>query len=368
MTNAPMDSPQDVELLEGLLTRYSPSNQEGEAAAYLVGQMIQLGFQAGLDSTGSVIGTLGGGPHEIILLGHIDTVPGFIPVQKKEGRMFGRGAVDAKGPLACFTAAAARVGPQPGWRLTVIGAVGEEADSRGARALINHPAPDMLIIGEPSGWNHITLGYKGSAWFHYTVRRTLAHTASRSESASEAAFAFWNSVVNWGPHHNSGQERVFFQLTPTLRGMNSSSDGFNETAGLRIGFRLPPGLEVDELENKLHELAENAEIERIDGIPAYRADKNTPLVRALLAAIREYEGNPSFTLKTGTSDMNIVAPVWNCPTAAYGPGDSSLDHTPEEHILISEYLKGIDVLTEALLTLTQPVPVAPSITPSTTLP
>jgi LysW-gamma-L-lysine carboxypeptidase len=46
--------------------------------------------------------------------------------------------------------------------------------------------------------------------------------------------------------------------------------------------------------------------------------------------------------------MNVVGPAWNCPILAYGPGDSSLDHTPDEHILIDEYLAGVRVLREAL--------------------
>ena len=40
-----------------------------------------------------------------MLLGHIDTVPGRVPVRREGGRLYGRGAVDAKGPLACFVAA-----------------------------------------------------------------------------------------------------------------------------------------------------------------------------------------------------------------------------------------------------------------------
>ena len=46
--------------------------------------------------------------------------------------------------------------------------------------------------------------------------------------------------------------------------------------------------------------------------------------------------------------MNIVGPVWNCPIFAYGPGDSALDHTPDEHIDLDEYLRAIRVLTQAL--------------------
>ena len=141
---------------------------------------------------------------------------------------------------------------------------------------------------------------------------------------------------------------MFDQLRPTLRAMHSDSDGFVETAALKLGLRLPPGLCVEEVTTKLVELANEAQIELIDGVVAYRAEKNTPLVRSFLAAIRSAGGEPRFTLKSGTSDMNLVAPIWGCPTLAYGPGDSSLDHTPDERIGISEYLRGIEVLAQAL--------------------
>ena len=49
--------------------------------------------------------------------------------------------------------------------------------------------------------------------------------------------------------------------------------------------------------------------------------------------------------------MNVVAPQWNCPLLAYGPGDSSLDHTPNEHIEIEEYGMAIEVLESVLRTI-----------------
>jgi LysW-gamma-L-lysine carboxypeptidase len=46
--------------------------------------------------------------------------------------------------------------------------------------------------------------------------------------------------------------------------------------------------------------------------------------------------------------MNVVLPVWQCEAVAYGPGDSRLDHTPEEHVPLDDYLKAIRVLTRVL--------------------
>ena len=161
---------------------------------------------------------------------------------------------------------------------------------------------------------------------------------------------FWNRVTAWSRERNAGGARVFEQVSPTLREMRSGSDGFTESAALKFGVRLPPGVSVEALDTALRALLDGAELTLLDGVAAWRGEKNTPLVRALLAAIRRAGGTPSFTLKAGTSDMNLVAPVWATPIVAYGPGDSALDHTPDEHILISEYQRAIEVLTAVLLT------------------
>jgi LysW-gamma-L-lysine carboxypeptidase len=343
----------DIGILEDLLKIYSPSGEERKAVEYLTREMGRRGFQATIDPAGNAVGSIGDGPREIVLLGHIDTVQGFIEVHTEGNRLYGRGAVDAKGPLACFTAAVARLGARPGWKVTVIGAVGEESNSPGAKAVIDRYQPEMVIIGEPSGWDHICLGYKGSAWFRYTVRKSRVHTAAKSESACETAVVFWNRVLAYCREQNTGQERAFYQLTPTLREIGSGSDGFYETAELKIGFRLPPGMDLDGLGKNLQDLLDlDGELEMLDAVMPYRAEKNTALVRALLGGIRAEAGQPAFSLKTGTADMNIVAPAWGCPAVAYGPGDSDLDHTPNEHIEIEEYRKSVAVLTHALETLT----------------
>jgi LysW-gamma-L-lysine carboxypeptidase len=82
----------------------------------------------------------------------------------------------------------------------------------------------------------------------------------------------------------------------------------------------------------------------------WRGDRNTVLVRSFLSAIREVspDAAPGFVVKTGTSDMNVVAPLWRCPIVAYGPGDSALDHTPHEHLSLDEYWRAIAVVETAL--------------------
>jgi LysW-gamma-L-lysine carboxypeptidase len=57
--------------------------------------------------------------------------------------------------------------------------------------------------------------------------------------------------------------------------------------------------------------------------------------------------------KTGTGDMNILGKAMNLPIVTYGPGDSHLDHTVDEHIEINEYLQAIQVYKETLLKLSE---------------
>ena len=101
---------------------------------------------------------------------------------KQDGDIIhGRGAVDAQRPVSVFYGGCGTHRLPNDWKVTVIGAVGEERASPGARYLVDHyDTPAMVIIGEPSGWDHVTLGYKGSAWFTYTLREPMTHTAART--------------------------------------------------------------------------------------------------------------------------------------------------------------------------------------------
>ena len=348
-----MDRPRHLpgyETLIGLVERYSPTGEESAAVEWLVSRMLDLGFaEAFIDGAGNAVGLMGTGPRQGILLGHIDTVRGEIPPRVDGEALFGRGAVDAKGPLAAFVDAVADVGPVDGWQWIVVGAVDEEGDSRGARFLIDRYRPTFVIVGEPSRWDRVTIGYKGSAWSRATIRRPMAHTASREASACEGAVEYWRAVQAHAAEFNHDRPRAFDQVTPSLRGWSSGDDGFHGWATLHLGTRLPPGLPPNEWHAHLRSLDPDVDIQP-DGFatPAYRGEKNSPLTRAFLAAIRQTGGDPSFVVKTGTADLNLVAPAWSCPAVAYGPGDSSLDHTPDEHILLPEYERSRSVLTSVL--------------------
>src|SRR3990172_553063 len=151
-------SEEELNLMLKMVEIQSQCDHEAALSSYMVDYMKGNGFQAYQDGVKNAIGILGSGERTIILLGHIDTVPGNIPVRIEQGRLFGRGSVDAKGPMACFIAAANRCRNEiarSDKKIIVVGAVEEEAaTSRGARETIRgFKSPEFCVIGEPSSWS-----------------------------------------------------------------------------------------------------------------------------------------------------------------------------------------------------------------------
>ena len=385
-----------VDLIRSLVSIPSLSHHEAEAAHWLVVQMGRLGYdRAFIDAAGNAVGEIGAidAQHTIVLLGHIDTVPGDIPVRLEvapEGEvLYGRGSVDAKGPLATLVAAGAALGSH--WardhdvRVVVVGAVEEEAaTSKGARFIASRfdgtreATPVACVIGEPSHWHRITLGYKGRLLLDLMARQPMAHTAGPDASVAMVVVDLWNWVAAHAATANAGRDKAFDQLTPSLRRFITATDAaMQDTVDAQIAWRLPLGVDADALVRDMlawtaahigatwsvpsGELADSGAIV-LDGTRTaielrfrgrempWKSDRQNALVRSFLSAIRAADATvqPGFVLKTGTSDMNVVGPVWRCPIVAYGPGDSALDHTPREHLSLEEYWRAIGVVRNML--------------------
>jgi len=347
-----------AQFLKELVEIPSVSGEEGRAVSRFAEHAEALGFEATVDEAGNAVCSRAGagrsGP-EIVLLGHIDTVAGEIPVRIEDGVLHGRGAVDAKGPLVTLLYAAARAEVPSDVALRVIAAVGEEApDSPGARHVAERMRPRACVIGEPSGWDGVTLGYKGRLLVRATAERAGAHSAGPESSASDVIFAWWSSVlelVESLEQKGAGDEstRVFDRVQASVHSIDSAHDGLRDRCRCHAGFRLPLGVSPWELERAVREITPDSIRAHFAGhTPAHATGRDDAVVGALSAAIREAGGRPRHKRKTGTADLNVVGPVWGCPIAAYGPGDSALDHTPEERIELAELGRAIGVLTGAL--------------------
>lgn len=416
-----MDRAAAIDLIRGLVAIPSISGQERPAVDWLVQQMHALGYaRAFVDDAGNAVGEIGArdAARLLVLLGHIDTVPGHIPVRIEAASahpprrsassvppvddevLYGRGSVDAKGPLATFVAAGARL--DSAWaraanlRVVVVGAVEEEAaTSKGARFIASRfdgarePVPEACVIGEPSRWYRITLGYKGRLILDLVARQPMAHTAGPDASVAMVVVDVWNWIAAHAAEVNKDRAKAFDRLTPSLRRfVTAAASEMDEVVDAQIAWRLPPGLDAGAMVSSLLSWAVShigsgtpapvADGEAYlapgafaggTGVPIilsgarttmefrfrgreepWRGDRQNALVRSFLSAIRSADPTvtPGFVFKTGTSDMNVVAPVWRCPIVAYGPGDSALDHTPHEHVSLDEYWRAVQVLEAAI--------------------
>ena len=341
-----------AQILFDLVSTPSVSGDEHAAAKVFVEHAVTLGFDAHVDEVNNAIahrGPADAGIH-IVLLGHIDTVPGDIPVRIEDGVLYGRGSVDAKGPLTAMLVAASQTLLPDGVRITVAGAAGEEASgSVGARFIVDQWSPDACLIGEPSGFVGVTLGYKGRLLVNTLATCENSHSAGQDSSACDLLHDWWAAVKELIDSFNTDHTRVFDQIQATIHGISSSCDGLHQSANMQAGFRLPLGVDPTGLAEQLQALAPaGITMEFEGGELAYATDRNDPVVRALSTSIRTHGHTPRPKLKTGTADFNVVGPVWKCPIAAYGPGDSALDHTPNEHLDLEELDQSVAILKTAL--------------------
>ncbi|WP_405983583.1 M20/M25/M40 family metallo-hydrolase [Streptomyces sp. NBC_00872] len=341
-------------LLRAALSIPSVSGQELALAGFLAEQMTGLGFDAHVDEVGNVHGVIGPstGP-TVMLLGHIDTVPGQVPVCQVGDLLYGRGSVDAKGSIVTMICAAAR---DRQVRVHVVGAVGEEvAGSRGAgHVMATVPRPAAVVIGEPSGWDGVCLGYKGRTGLGYEMRQPPLHTSSPEPTAVERAARFAHEVQGYLRGLSPEQDPVAFGVAA---GTLTRLHGDLARAEAFLTCRVPPGFDFAALESFARGLPHTRiwVDERVPGVTRPRAD---PVVSQLRAAIAAQGARPTLKRKAGTSDMNTLDP-WGVPMAAYGPGDAHLDHTTDEHISLSELYRAIDVLALALPRLSRQLAAAP---------
>src|SRR5207247_8615793 len=208
----------------------------------------------------------------------------------------GRGAVAPNGPPAAFVAAA----PQqvPDVRVTVVGAVEEESPtSAGARHRATGAAPDWCVIGEPSGWDSVTVGYKGSLQLRVSLSRDRRHGAAPGPSISEEALAIWDRLKAAAIARTTNA-RGFARLDCRLLGISGgASDGLRENAELQVGYRLPLGVDAADLEREavaLTRLESDTRVstERLSFEPQVRTPRTSRLARAVPRAIDGAGGEP----------------------------------------------------------------------------
>ncbi len=367
-------SEQAVRFLTNLLGIYSPSGKEEEIASFLAEEMVKLGYDVGKDNIGNVIGFIGKGEPTILLCGHMDTVSGHTPLRVEEGKIYARGAVDAKGPLAALILGAAYASKEPSFSGSVLVAsvVEEEATSRGIRHLLSKGIKaDYAIFGEPSGAENITIGYKGQIQLKVVIKLQTGHSSTpwlydnALEKANELWFQIKNAYIYSPPDKQENQDSPFNAITVCLTKLTGgrANSVIPYESEMYIDVRVPPQFTTSQVFEDIQKIFSkfkaanpkiNVKVSVEDTVEPFEVNKASPLVHALSSSVRKVLSKPAMLLrKTGTGDMNILGKAMNLPIVTYGPGDSHLDHTTDEHIDIKEYLDSIQVYKETILKLSE---------------
>ncbi|ELY84655.1 [LysW]-lysine hydrolase [Natrinema altunense] len=347
------------DLLIDLVATPSPSGEEGAAAERLVEFFDAYGREAWIDAVGNVRAPA---DDAVLLTSHVDTVPGEIPVRVDaadaadedaeianagDDLLWGRGSVDATGPLAAMAVAAVRTG------VSFVGVVQEETSSLGARHLVadREVEPDAVVNGEPSGATGITLGYRGFLNGTYVATSESGHTSRPEPNAIQHATNWWTGVE--AAFEQDEYAPVFERVTakPVAIDGGITDDGLSVEATLEAQLRVPPSMDVETIRETAEAALEIGTVSWDEPIPPVMESPRTEVARAFRAAIRAEDGEPRLLRKTGTSDMNLYADAWDCPMVTYGPGNSELDHAPDERLSLPEFDQSVAVLERVATTL-----------------
>lgn len=352
-----------IELLNRSLKEYTPSRAEGSLANLIKDKSIdELGFEkTNIDNVGNVIATKGSGRPVIMLCGHMDTVPGRIPVRMENGYLYGRGASDAKSSLIAMLLAASEFPKQRG-TIIFAGVVDEEGNATGIKELVRSKSTiDYAIFGEPSGISNITIAYKGRFAFRLTCDvGTSAHASAPwlAKNSIEEVYDFWQAIQLEIGRLDSGSDKsskVTCSLTEISGG--SSHNVTPQKCKITVDIRIPTTNTSRKIQELVASIVKEVSIKKNiratyrieDMTEPFEADHTSPLVRALsLSIIDVCRKRPILLRKTGTGDMNILGNAFRIPVVTYGPGDPHSSHTVDERISIAEYISSIEVYNTTL--------------------
>ena len=164
----------------------STTGREQAAGEWLASRLRAMGYtvteQAVKDGRHNVLATIAS--PVVVLSTHYDCVPPFFPSDVKDGRLYGRGACDAKGILAAQVAAAERLRAQGEQRVGLLFVVGEERGSDGAD-VANAAAVGsrFLINGEPTD-SKLALATRGNLRVRLRATGRACHSAAPENGIS----------------------------------------------------------------------------------------------------------------------------------------------------------------------------------------
>ncbi|MGB7540515.1 MAG: acetylornithine deacetylase [Burkholderiales bacterium] len=368
--------PQTVELIETLIGFDTVSRNSNLGLIEWVRDYLKrLGVASRLTydaarAKANLFATLGGARDGgLVLSGHTDVVPvdgqpwdtdPFKAVRRDE-RIYGRGACDMKGFIACTLAAAPAFLEAPLKRpIHLAFTYDEEVGCLGAPLLIRDLQaagiqPSGCIVGEPTGMQVMT-GHKGLRVYRCNVRGLEAHSSIAPSGVNAIEYAarlvvrireIALELRQSGPRDESFSVPFFTLSTGTIRG-GTASNIVPRDCEFRFDLRTLPGTSADEPLERLRRFAADTllpemrrvaadadiRIELEEDAPALDTAADHPVAR--LATRLSGNGRPGrvpFATDGGHFHRAGIA------TVVIGPGFVEQAHKPNEYVALEQIVK-----------------------------
>ncbi len=349
---------------------------ELKIARFISERLADGGLEVNLHNMGNqranVVGRLrGSGEGPVLLLnGHMDTVGStgmtikpFQP-EYREGRVYGRGALDMKGGLAAMIAAVLAVaesGPPLKGDVLVACVADEEYISRGTEALVDNYSADAAVVCEPTGL-HIVIAHKGYAWARIDVFGRRAHGSRPDLGIDAIAKAgriltelehLETALGSREPHPLLGVPSAHASLIKG--GVEISS--YPDRCRIAVERRLLPDENAQSFSLELEAILDRSQASDPDfkarhevffSRPALEVSPEQPVIRILRDACRQVLGKePDTAGSSGWLDSALLAAA-GIPTVIFGPGGKGM-HSAEEYVDFDSVVVTARILVRAIL-------------------
>ena len=283
----------------------------------------------------------------LLLAPHMDTVSVVgmtidpFSGEVRDGKVWGRGASDTKGPMAAMLSALSRIRaelPKLSHEIWFAGLVGEESGQHGAKALASVEQFDFVIAGEPTDLKTVH-AHKGSLWVTLTAHGKAVH-ASTPELGENAIYKMTLAVERIRelviPELSKTMHPLLGQSTlsvGTIRG-GSKTNIVPDHCEATIDIRIIPGTDPLKIINLIEHVSDGVQVDHQGSEPLF-TNPNHPLVLKLSNLGATPTGAPWFC------DAAVFA-VHGIPSVALGPGSIAQAHTADEFISIADLETGAD--------------------------
>ncbi len=302
-----------------------------------------------------------GGRPALIFSAHMDTVSAgetpwtFPPFSGMlhEGRIYGRGAADMKGGLACMAQAAtllAQSGLALRGDLIVAFTYDETYGLRGAKQLVDGgylAGAGAVLVSEPSTLDVFT-AEKGALWLECRARGKVAHT-SMPHLGRNAIFEmvrFLRRVedelaLGQGEHALLGKPTF---TVGTIRG-GVAINVIPDVCEARLDIRLLPGQDYRAVVREVEALGEGRiEVEVLDWKPPVESDTHAEIVGIALRGVEDITGTPRSPKGVAYyTDGTVLANRLGIPMVNIGPADTGMTHQPDENVEVSRLVEAVKI-------------------------